>query len=434
MKRVLILLTLCCLWMQAAMAAGHTAVSIVSGDKVIPMETIDGEHYALTNYNDSWNFRTFREFKGGTTFLIAVDDGSGNTTTYGSQKAITVDTPVALVAADDATEMTLPAELFDTKGYLNDLATVTFTLSTKNLSASTMPEMEDATIVSTIPADGVMRRKIDRIAVTFDRDIFWNEYYITGLILPDGMPPMRVLGDEECFENVAEMHINGKTAWMPSRNVNIGHTSDTHCHEVDLWEMESYDMPLWWHFLLTREHKVVNIVNSERLTFTFDIPTLISSLNVVDAPTELEQGATAELKASFARVPGTEDESFNLLWSVSDESIATITDGNRLLALAEGDVTVKVETDEGSDLTDEFTLHVKAGAGIGAATDGNAPVSVVCDGLLLTIDGLAEGESARVHDITGNLLYSGCGTHVNLPAPGFYIVDTPAGVFKIAAK
>lgn len=153
------------------------------------------------------------------------------------------------------------------------------------------------------------------------------------------------------------------------------------------------------------------------------IPISTMSLNVEYL--SLQIGESAQLIASVLPENSTNKE---LVWTSSDESVATVQNG-LVLAHKLGTATIRVEATDGSGVFAECTVEVTDGAGIEDVTaDG---IYITTEPFIATVHGANENTMIRLFDMSGKMLYKGTEPRVEVGQSGFYILVVNNKTFNI---
>jgi len=121
-------------------------------------------------------------------------------------------------------------------------------------------------------------------------------------------------------------------------------------------------------------------------------------------------------------------ETMRLLGTTADGKLAFVTADIKSLPRNQAYLTVS----PGSPA--EFRVMTEDEYKAGVTGIGDSRISVRANGTDLFVDGLVPGTQVDVFNITGTLVCSGTGSHLQLPAEGLYIVRVGSRAYKLLAK
>lgn len=153
---------------------------------------------------------------------------------------------------------------------------------------------------------------------------------------------------------------------------------------------------------------------------------LVSDIVLNVSSASLAEGQTLQLNATIT--PEQADDK-TLLWISSNEAIATVDQSGLVTAVAKGSAKIRVEAVDGSGVYAECDVEVYAYSGIDTiSVDG---IQITTEPFIATIQGVEEGTTIRLFDMSGNILYLGSEPRVEVGQTGIYILVVNNKAYKI---
>ena len=187
-----------------------------------------------------------------------------------------------------------------------------------------------------------------------------------------------------------------------------------------------------------QDGKVIGIADGEATIFVIandgsgasascnvTVRTLVTEIILSENNLSLKEGEFKEISATVLPDDATNTE---VVWTSSDESVATVQNG-LILAHKLGTAIISVEATDGSGVYAECTVEVTDDAGI---ADVNADgVYITTEPLIATVHGTTEDTIIRMFDMSGKTLYIGNEPRVEVAQSGIYILVVNNKTYKI---
>lgn len=153
---------------------------------------------------------------------------------------------------------------------------------------------------------------------------------------------------------------------------------------------------------------------------------LVSDIILDVSSASLAEGQTLQLNATIT--PEQADDK-TLQWISSNETIATVDQSGLVTAVAKGSAKIRVESVDGSGVYAECDVEVYPYSGINTiSADG---IQITTEPFIATIQGVEEGTTIRLFDMSGNILYLGSEPRVEVGQTGIYILVVNNKAYKI---
>lgn len=130
----------------------------------------------------------------------------------------------------------------------------------------------------------------------------------------------------------------------------------------------------------------------------------------------------------YANVIPSDATNTEIIWSSSDESVATVFNG-LVVGHKAGTAIIRAEAADGSGVFAECEVEVSPNSGISSV--GTEGISVSTEPYVVTVYGINEDDVIHLYDISGRMHYSGCGPCIEVAQSGVYILVVNNKTFKI---
>lgn len=160
----------------------------------------------------------------------------------------------------------------------------------------------------------------------------------------------------------------------------------------------------------------------------FNVP--VTSIELDETDIETEKGTTLELTASV-----TPDNARNkvIVWSSSNENVATVSNNGTITALDAGSTIITATTTDGTNLSASCKVTVTIPSGINDVEAAEEMSISTSDGTII-ISGIENGSKISVYTPDGQNIYSGTQHKINVNSTGLYIVNINGKSHKILVK
>lgn len=160
----------------------------------------------------------------------------------------------------------------------------------------------------------------------------------------------------------------------------------------------------------------------------FNVPVVSIELDETDI--ETEKGSTLELTAS---VMPENARNKVIVWSSSNENVATVSDNGTVKTLDAGSTTITATTTDGTNLSASCQITVTIPSGMNDVEAAEEMSISTSDGIII-INGIEDGSKISVHTYDGQNIYSGTQHKINVNSTGLYIVNVNGKGHKILVK
>ena len=126
----------------------------------------------------------------------------------------------------------------------------------------------------------------------------------------------------------------------------------------------------------------------------------------------------------------TSSEGVGLIWSSSDENIATVTQDGEVTGVSHGKAVISVCPTDGSDLKASCEVLVDEESEFLSIID-DKEVSITIKDRVIEIIGCSSESMVSISDYTGSEIYSGKEKIIEMPAPGLYMIRIDGKTIKI---
>lgn len=186
-------------------------------------------------------------------------------------------------------------------------------------------------------------------------------------------------------------------------------------------------------YLIELKNKVFSTLSADEyflpdsVTHVDVVKVLVSEIILNETSISINKGDTFQL---FANV--LPDQAYNkaLIWTSSDESVATVQDG--LVETYENGISIiRAEANDGSGIYAECAIEVGYNHDSGVVKTEADGISIFTEPFVATIHGIKEDTIIRLFDMSGTLIYAGNCSRIKVSRHGIYLLVVGNNTFEI---
>lgn len=168
-----------------------------------------------------------------------------------------------------------------------------------------------------------------------------------------------------------------------------------------------------------------NFLKGESVSMPLSVKTSVTSLTLDKTEIFIYENCSEKLQAFM-----TSSEGVGLIWSSSDENIATVAQDGEVTGVSHGKAVISVCPTDGSDLKASCEVLVDEESEFLSIID-DKEVSITIKDKVIEIIGCSSESMVSISDYTGSEIYYGKEKIIEMPAPGLYMIRIDGKTIKI---
>lgn len=283
--------------------------------------------------------------------------------------------------------------------------------------------------------------EIPRRVTEIGNDIFSGCFELKSVILPEGLPYIPDFAFSNC-SNIDSINIPASVKSIGVNAFGNCRLSDVYVNwtlPVDIGDKSAFYGMTMFVATLHVPPGTKGLYEATEVWKEFGTITEQGAANGVtldQAAIEVELGADPVNLVATVSPPDAINK--NLVWTSSNEAVATVDSAGSVTFVGVGSALITVTTVDGQHAAVCSVTVKEAGVPDGVETLGRAPVSVGSYGGGLQISGLRAGAEIKIYTISGRLIYSGKalgdGQYIPLSSRGALIVVAAGSTMKVICK